>query len=186
LGFALTGYHQRFHDLIQYVSAAQGEPTYANLGAAQSRGVEASVSANLHAGLSIRGRWSWLTTEVTDSGVASTTTFAQGAPLLRRPEHSGGVLLLVQRDGATGSMALDWVGSRDDVDFRDFPASRITLPSYGVVGASMTLPVLKGASRGPDLELLLRAENLFNAAWDQVVGFAGRGRTLRVGGRVSY
>jgi hypothetical protein len=96
------------------------------------------------------------------------------------------VLLLVQRDGATGSMALDWVGSRDDVDFRDFPASRITLPSYGVVGASMTLPVLKGASRGPDLELLLRAENLFNAAWDQVVGFAGRGRTLRVGGRVSY
>jgi vitamin B12 transporter len=186
LGVAATGYYQRHRDLIQYVSAAPGEPTYANLGAARSRGVEAMVTATLGAGVTLRGRWSWLSTMVTDSGVASTATFTQGAPLLRRPGHSGGALLLLNQLGATATVALDWVGARDDADFRDFPATRITLPSYGVVGASLTVPVLATGRGGPGLELHLRAENLFNAAWEQVVGFDGRGRTIRVGGRLSY
>lgn len=185
-GVAATGYDQRHRDLIQYVSAAPGEPTYANLGAARSRGVEATLSAQLGTGVVVRGRWSWLATAVTDSGVASTATFAQGEPLLRRPAHSGGLLLLGNQLGATASVAVDWVGARDDVDFRDFPATRITLPSYGVVGASLTAPVLKAGRGGPSLEAHLRAENLFDAAWDQVVGFGGRGRTVRVGGRLSY
>ena len=185
-GVAATAFDQRHRDLIQYVSAAPGEPTYANLGAARSRGLEANASARLGAGVIVRGRWSWLSTAVTDSGVASSATFAQGEPLLRRPAHSGGLVLLVNQLGAVASVAVDWVGARDDVDFRDFPATRITLPSYGVVGASLTAPLLEGGGGVPALELHLRAENLFDAAWDQVVGFGGRGRTIRVGGRLSY
>jgi vitamin B12 transporter len=186
VGIAATAYHQNYRDLIQYVSAAPGDPTYANLGAARSRGLETTLTATLTRGVTLRGRWSWLSTSVTDSGVASTSTFAQGEPLLRRPAQSGGLLLLLHQLGATGSVAVDWVGERDDVDFRDFPATRITLPSYGVVGASLTVPVLGTGRGGPGLELHLRAENLFDAAWDQVVGFEGRGRTVRVGGRLSY
>jgi vitamin B12 transporter len=186
VGLALTGYQQRHRDLIQYLSAAPGDPTYANLGAARSRGLEATATVRPVTGVTLRGHWGWLGTTVTDSGSASTATFAQGQPLLRRPAHSGGVLAIFTRDAATASLGVDWVGARDDVDFRDFPATRITLPSYHVVGASLTAPVLRSSRGGPGLALHLRGDNLLGADWDQVVGFAGRGRTVVVGGRITY
>lgn len=186
VGFAVTGYQQHHRDLIQYVSASPGEPTYANLGAARSRGLETTLQVQAATGIAVRGRLNWLATEVTDSGAASTATFAQGLPLLRRPALSGGLMVLINHRGGSAEVAVDWVGARDDVDFRDFPATRITLPSYGVVSASLSLPMLSAGRGLPGMELHLRAENLLDAEWEQVVGFDGRGRTVRVGGRLSY
>ena len=185
-GMSMTGYQQQHRDLIQYVSAAPGEPTYANLGAARSRGLETTISVRPRPWLTFRGRWTWSATAVTDSGVASTATFQQGEALLRRPAHAGGLQVLLQQAGHSASAGVDWVGARDDVDFRDFPATRITLPSYVLGSASFTVPVTPSGGGGIGLDLHVRAENLLDARWDQVVGFDGRGRTVMVGGRLSY
>jgi vitamin B12 transporter len=183
--FGLTGFDQRFLDLIQYVGAAPGEPTYGNLGAARARGIEATATVRVTAHVAVRGHWTWLSTQVTDSGATSSVAFRQGSRLLRRPATSGGGSLLVDIAGAHVAGTVTWVGERDDADFRDFPATRTTLPSYATVDLALEAPPLR-AAHGPGVVLVARAENLFDARWDQVVGFPGRGRTLFAGGRLAF
>jgi outer membrane cobalamin receptor len=182
----VTAFDQRFRDLIQYVGAAPGAPTYTNLGAASSRGVEAALGWQPTAAVSIRARWTWLSTEVTDSGSASSLTFRQGASLLRRPASSGGVTATLRAGTATLGASLNHVGRRDDVDYRDFPATRTALPSYTIADLSLELPVRRAGGGAPAAELTLRAENLLGATYDQIIGFPGRGRTLFGGAQLRY
>lgn len=179
-----TVFAQRFGDLIQYISSAPGEPTYVNLGGARSRGFELSLGVSASHALGLSGHWTWLATLVTDSGSASTATFTQGRPLLRRPASSGGVTATLRQGRATLAASVNHLGTRDDVDFRDFPATRTALPSYTTVDVSLDIPVRGPGRNVPGLDVMLRAENLLDAAYQQTIGFPGRGRTLLAGARV--
>jgi vitamin B12 transporter len=181
-----TAFRQQFRDLIQYVSAPAGEPTYANLQGADVRGLEAALTVRPSHRLAIRAHWTWLETEVTDTGATASVVFTQGASLLRRPGTSGGLTATAALAGGTLGLAVTRVGSRADADYRDFPAARVTLPSYTLVDASLDLPVVRRRQAGAGIDLTLRAENLFDRAYDQVVGFPGRGRTVMGGGRVRF
>ncbi|MEO5798711.1 MAG: TonB-dependent receptor [Gemmatimonadales bacterium] len=182
----VTAFSQQFHDLIQYVGAAPGDPTYRNLGGARARGVEASASLRASGSLMLRAHWTWLRTEVTDTGAASSVVFEQGQRLLRRPASSGGVNATWRVRGATLSAGASYVGARDDADFRDFPATRTTLPSYALVDLSLDAPIRRANGTLPGLDLTLRGENIFDANWVQVVGYPGRGRTLFGGARLHF
>ncbi len=183
---ALTAFEQQFRHLIQYVSAAPGEPTYLNLGGARSRGLEATVAVVASHALRVTGHWTWLSTGVTDTGAASSLGFAAGERLLRRPSSSGGAVAEFRAGRTTLSAAANWVGSRDDVEYNRSPAARVTLPSYATVDLGVNLPVVGRGHSFPDAELTLRAENLFDAAYQQTVGFPGRGRTLLAGARLRF
>ncbi len=186
LAVRVTAFAQRFRDLIQYVSAAPGDPTYLNLGGARSRGIEGSLTASPGRRWTVTGHWTWLATAVTDTGAAASPAFAEGERLLRRPASSGGAVVEYRSGGATLSVAGTWVGRRDDVDYNRSPAARITLPSYTTVDAAVAVPVVGRGSRFPGTELTLRAENLFDAHYQQTVGFPGRGRTLLAGARLRF
>lgn len=187
-GFAVhvTAHRQQFRDLIQYVAADPGEPTYLNLGSARARGLDLAVTLTPSEGVVLRGRWSLLDTEVTDSGAASSAVFSQGESLLRRPANTAGATVELSRFGGRATLGYTWVADRIDADFRDFPASRVTLPSYGVLTATLWAPIRTAALGRPGLELLFRGENLFDTDWEQALGFPGRGRTLTIGGRLTY
>lgn len=180
----LTAFTQRFTDLIQYVSAAPGDPTYTNLGAVRSRGLEASLWYKLSKQLTARGSLAWISTLVADTGAASSVTFEQGKSLLRRPALSGSLALEYRAGNTLIAGAISHVGKRDDADFRDFPTSRVTLSSYQTVDLSLvhTLQQPDRFSRG--IDLTFRAENVFDARYEQVVAFPGRGRTLFAGVRL--
>ena len=51
---------------------------------------------------------------------------------------------------------------------------------------SLDAPIRRSAGRSLGIDLTLRGENLFNAAYQQTVGFPGRGRTLFAGGRARF
>jgi vitamin B12 transporter len=186
LTIGTTLFAQRFRNLIQYISAPPGEPTYVNLGGARSRGLEVSLGVRMSRSLGLQGRWTWLSTEVTDSGSASTATFAQGKPLLRRPASSGGLTASLRQGRTTLAATINHVGMRDDVDFRDFPSTRTALPSYTTVDVALDFPVGGLGPNFPGLDFTLRAENLFDAAYQQTIGFPGRGRTLLAGARLRF
>jgi outer membrane cobalamin receptor len=181
-----TAFRQQFRDLIQYVSAPAGEPTYANLQGADVRGLETAITVRPHRAVAVRAHWTWLDTEVTDTGATASVVFTQGASLLRRPGTSGGLTATVAGARGTVGLALTRIGARADADFRDFPAARVTLPSYTLVDVSLELPVVRRGQGGAGVDLTLRAENLFDRTYDQVVGFPGRGRTVMGGGRVRF
>jgi vitamin B12 transporter len=182
----VTVFWQEFRDLIQYVSAAPGQPTYVNLGGADSRGVEATATVNVSARITLGAHWTWLHTEVTDTGVASSPTFQQGSSLIRRPGVSGGGTVTYRWQGVALAATVLRIGPRDDVDFSGVTAARVTLPTYTTLDLALDAPVRRAIGRSPGVDLTLRGENLLNAAYQQTVGFAGRGRTLLAGGRLRF
>ncbi|HET7602522.1 MAG TPA: TonB-dependent receptor [Gemmatimonadales bacterium] len=183
----VSWYDQRFRNLIQYVAAPPGEPTYQNLGAALARGIEATASARLLPDVSVGGSWSWLETRVTDAGESGSPGFSLGDRLLRRPANT------LRFWGSASPVArlqfgaeVVYTGDRDDVDFSSFPSERITLPAYTLLNASLNLAVLGGVDQTPEVTLTARGDNLLDTDYNVIAGFPGRGRTLMVGARVGW
>lgn len=185
-----TYFQQRFRNLIQYNGgAAPGSSNYENIGHAKTRGVELVGQAGQGRNLSLSASYTYLWTEVDDAGFATGTggTFEQGKPLVRRPAHSArvdGRARPVDRLGV--GIGLNYVGSRDDIDFVSFPSVRTELPHYVTLDADLSFDILRAAARRPALTATLRGENLFDASYQTVFGFRGRGRAVFVGGSVGF
>jgi vitamin B12 transporter len=185
LSLSAAYFDQRFRNLIQYVSAEPGAPTYENLGAADSRGIETGATVRPADGVTLSATYTRLHTRVTDAGASLSPGFAAGERLIRRPSHSGriGAAWRAGERAVVSASAL-LIGGRDDVDFSAFPASRVRLPAYQVVDLSADVTVLGASAGRVGLALTARLENALDATYLTVVGFPGRGRTLYAGGRV--
>ncbi len=176
-----TWFDQRFRDLIQYQAADPGEPTYFNLGAAVARGLEAGARIRLGRRATVALAWTRLHTEVTESGTGATSSFAPGEALLRRPTNSGSVRVdLTPSPAVRVGARVTLVGEREDLDFAEFPSRRVTLEGYALtdlsVEARLPLPA--------PLLATVRVENAFDASYQTIVGYPGRGRAFFVGLRV--
>lgn len=186
--FGATYFDQRFEDLIQYTFAPPepGDPNYFNVAAARARGVE--LDADVQEGIWSGGAsWSWVDTEVTDSGFddGPGASFVDGEPLLRRPTWKGSFHAAVDLGRADVAARLRHVGSRHDRDFSTFPATPVVLDAFRLLSLSLDLLVVDGSEGGPDVALELRGENLLDADYQELFGFPTPGRGLYVGGRVT-
>jgi vitamin B12 transporter len=182
---AANYFDQRFRNLIQYdANAVPGAPNYRNVTRATSRGVEVSVDLRPVRGTTITGSYTYLKTRVDDAGLPTGPgdVFVNGQTLIRRPAHSARLdarTRLADRFGA--GVGVNYVGKRDDVDFRPFPSIRTALGSYLTVDADASLDLLRESSGRIGLTGTLRVENLFNRAYESVVAFRGRGRAILAG-----
>ncbi|MGH7584728.1 MAG: TonB-dependent receptor plug domain-containing protein [Gemmatimonadales bacterium] len=175
-----TWFDQHFKDLIQYQTAAPGEPTYFNLGEASARGLEVGLRVRPTSSVAVSAAYTRLDTEVTESGGGGSVAFQPGEPLLRRPSDAGTLGIDVWPAGAVRAGArVTWVGSREDVDFNAFPAERVTLGSDALV--DLTLEV-RPATSFP-LAATLRLENALDEEYETIVGYPGRGRAVFLGVR---
>ena len=97
---------------------------------------------------------------------------------VRRPKHSANLIAAGKSGPARWSAALAYVGKRRDTDFDSFKV--VTLDDY--VLASLHL----GYRLAPTLEAYLRAENAFDADYQDVAGFNTAGRTVHAGLRFNF
>jgi vitamin B12 transporter len=145
------------------------------------------MTASLAHGMKASASYSYLFSEATDDAGMPSSSFATGEKLIRRPAHSAALTLearLVERVTVGGS--LTYVGKRDDVDFNAFPSQRVTLPASAVADLAAEVQVLRGGLGRRELSATVRAENLFDAGYDQVVGFRGRPRGVFGGVRFRF
>jgi vitamin B12 transporter len=179
-------FDQRFRDMILYDgSAPPGSPTYANGAAAKAHGIETGLRAALNDGLGASASYTYLLAEATDDGGLPTESFAAGQPLIRRPKHSVQAALRARvSDRVTFGGSLTYVGRREDVDFNQ--GQRVTLPGYTLVDLAGEVEILREGGGVPALSASLRAENLFDEDYDQVVGFPGRPRAVFGGARFRF
>jgi vitamin B12 transporter len=188
VGVAL--FAQRFRNLIMFTFAppAGQESNYFNVGAVQSNGVELTARWEPASGLRAGASWSWLDTEVTDEGFGSDRQFLQGRRLLRRPAHSASVDVGYATTRWNASVTIDRTGSRDDLDFSDpveFDGIRVKLDAVTTVAFAATYS-LTGSTGTRGLDLILRADNMFDERYQEIVNFPAPGRTLRLGIRATY
>ena len=177
---SVAWFDQRFRDFIQYVASEPPAPTYLNLGAATARGVELSLGIRPVDRVTLAADYTRLLTEVTDGGSGGSLEFLEGGSLLRRPAHAlrigAGYWALDAVHLAAGVTA---VSARDDIDFTVFERTR--LPAYATVDASARIRIVGPARARPALAVTARLENALDAAYETVIGFPARGRTLFVG-----
>jgi vitamin B12 transporter len=171
-----TYFDQHFEDMILYdATAAPGLPTYINGAAAVARGLETGVTWSPVASLEISGSYTNLITEASDDAGMPSPSFAEGQQLIRRPENSAELSLTARPlDRVRLGGSLTYVGSREDVDFN--LGERVRLDPYSVVDVAVEVEILRSSGRVPGISGTLRAENVFNEEYDQVVDFAGRPR----------
>ena len=188
LSWWATYFDQHFRDLILYDGSAQpGQPTYLNGAAAEARGIETGLTSSLGDGIEVKASYTYLVAEATDDGGLPSATFANGDRLIRRPQHSAHLAVrarVFDRANLGGSVA--YVGTREDVDFTQFPSRRVALPAYAIVDIAAEVDILPSRAGQPGLAGIVRVENLFNEGYDQVVGFSGRPRGIFGGARFRF
>jgi vitamin B12 transporter len=180
-------FSQRFRDLVVYDGGADpGEPTYRNGAAARARGVEAGVRGDV-ATLRVSASYTYLDAEATDDGGVASLSFSAGEPLIRRPRHAAQLALrapILAR--ATLGASLAYVGRRDDVDFRASPNRRVSLAAYATVGLAAEVELVRRRGAGPRVTATVRAENLLDERFEEVLGFPGRRRGIYAGAAVGF
>ncbi len=179
----VTGFTQKFRDLIQYTGAPPvGEPNYVNLAEANAGGVEFEAVLPAVRGFVLSAAYTWTDTRVVDAGVdtAPEANFVEGGRLLRRPEHVTSVHL-TRTLGRAGSVSATVVrtGDREDRSFATFPATIVVLDPFTTVDLGTELRIPGRLGQGARLQL--RIENLGDHRYQQVVGFDSPGRTFYAG-----
>ena len=183
---AVTGFSQRFVNMIDYEpTAAACGFSYCNVAEARAEGIETELDGR------VLGPWwlgvgaTFLETEVLEPGFDNTSggLYKKGESLIRRPERKATANLSYRGSALSASAHLLAVGVRNDRDFRPFPSTPVTLPSYERIdlGAEYRLPALANAHT-----ITMSVENLTNASYENVFNFLTPRRTVTLGVRTSF
>jgi vitamin B12 transporter len=174
----VTGYNQRFSDLIVYQPVGTSAQ-YRNLAAARANGAEATITAFPLAQWVVDASVSYVDTRVLSAGL--TGTMAQGSRLVRRPMHSY-TAGIGHRGRVTADLRAVRTGTREDIEFLyTDPYSRpVTLPAFTRLDLSAELPVTRAAA------LTLRVDNLADANYRTIAGYDAAGRMIFLGARARF
>lgn len=177
-------FDQAFRDLIEFTFTPAPPDTvnYFNITGASADGLEAELRADLGRGWAATARYTYLDTRVTDPGFGGPDAmFAPGNRLIRRPTGQAG-LRLHAPVGSRGAVVLSvrYTGNRDDLDFTNFPAARVTLPAATQLDVAVQYDI--AAAPGLALGLTGRVENLLGDETREVANFPARGRVVLIGG----
>ena len=178
-----TAFLNRYTDLIIPVGrtfAGVSRFRTDNISNARARGIEASATARVAAGLDIRAAYTFLDSEIlaVSGAVAAEAPYAVGDALLRRPRHQGSIDAAWTR--ARGSAFVQVVMRGQALDAE---------PSFGPSGGLYQNPGHTVANFGGSwqpvrsIEVFARVLNLFDRGYEEVLGYPAPGRTAYAGAR---
>jgi vitamin B12 transporter len=185
-----TWFDNRYRDQIEFRSSSpffspDGQPDYLNIAGSNAHGLEleGALDRPVH-GVTAAATYTFLDTKVVET-LNTGAQFQPGQPLLRRPAHSGTVRVSYVAPRVLLQWDTRFVGQRHDSAFLSLRTltgitTDITVnPGYAVSGAGAELILHRRAS------IYLRADNLFDRAYESALGYPGLPRAFRVGVRVS-
>jgi vitamin B12 transporter len=174
LSFGLSLFRARLEDeIVDVFDPATFRSTAANAsGTSRRRGIEIEGEWRASKAANFSFNYTWLDAEEQQA--------AGGLKLreVRRPGHSFNLMGHGRSGPFTWGATLAYVGERGDTDFDVFPARPVTLDDYVLASLRVAWRV------SPSLEAYVRAENAFDAQYQDVVGYRTPGRTVYAGLRV--
>ncbi len=171
---ALTGYRQELHDeIVDVFDPATFVSTAINRsGVSHRSGIETELSWELSD--TVRASFNYAYLDATEPGAVPSIQLRE----VRRPKHSGSVVLDGRWRSVTYGASVAYVGARSDTDFDVFPARSVRLHAYWLAGARLAWTLR------PGLQLFARASNLFDSKYQDVFGYRTEGRAFYAGVRI--
>ena len=161
-------FNRKVEDIIVYAFV----PGYFNQDEQNDTGVEAQLKWRVNEQLSVNGRYSFLTGEVTTKNQLEQDTSFNN--LIRRPKHHFYLAINYQpTDRLFFSVQGQQVGERADLFFNPanfYAAEEVTLESYFLLNAYAEYRLFDG-----QMTLFVDAKNLTDADFSEVYGFNGLG-----------
>ena len=187
VALSVTGFVQRFTNMIDYDPADSCGFSYCNVAEATSNGVEIELRGRLRGPVWAGAGATFLKTRVVDPGFDQTDggLYRKGEPLVRRPERTITGELSYRGSGPlSASLRARHIGERHDKDFRPFPFTAVVLPAYTRldVGAEYGIP----APRLRRAAFTLKVENLTDETYENVFNFLAPRRTVALGVRSAF
>jgi outer membrane cobalamin receptor len=180
----LTTFLNRYDDLIISVGRLSDISRYRtdNISNARARGVEVSGAYRPAATTSIRAGYTYLDAEIRaiDRTSQAPAPYEVGDRLLRRPRHQGSLDVNWTGAGATAFASLAARGTTLDAEPAFGPSGGLfENPGRTVLDAGGSFRVVRG------VDVFARVINLFDKAYEEVLGFPAPGRTAFAGVRLA-
>jgi vitamin B12 transporter len=190
---SVDAYDSRFRDIVSFAFCFPGGPcpvappgscpfgfgTYFNTDLARARGATISAEARVNSHLSLSGNYTLDDTRVLRSPNAFDPAQAPGNRLLRRPVHSGNILLSAGLGRINGTFTARFVGRRTDSDFLFPPLNLSSNPGYATFNLAANFRIDAHATA------FARVENLSGKHYQEILGYPALGRAAYAGMRFS-
>ncbi|HEY0314584.1 MAG TPA: TonB-dependent receptor [Allosphingosinicella sp.] len=170
----ITGFSARLKDeILDVFDPVTFLSSTANAsGRSRRRGVEVEAQYRPSKALLLSANYTWL--DADEQQAAGTTLVRE----VRRPRHSANFIAAVTQGRLSWSATGAYVGARTDTNFDVFPAERVRLHAYLLASARIGWRLTR------QIEAYVRAENAFDARYQDVVGYATAERTVYAGLRL--
>ncbi len=137
-----------------------------NINEAEIKGLEFVAAVQVSDGINVDGQYTH----------QDTVDRSTDNDLLRRADDQFALDVTLDFSGGSNlNFEVIHIGSRDDMDFSTFPATRVELGAYTLVNASATLGL------GEKITLTGRIENLLDENYEEVLGYGTAGISGYVG-----
>ncbi len=168
-----------FNNLFRNQIAFQADPVtfigqYFNVNRSLAHGAEVEFHSRLRSSLALDAAYVYTSTQILAAPGAS-DPFQTGEPLLRRPKHSGSLLLNYFGKRWGGDVAGSFVGRRPDSDFLFLGVDHAA--GYALVNMGGWFAVNRY------MTAYLNVENVLNRRYNEVVGYPALKANFRAGMR---
>lgn len=176
---SVDGFYNRYRNLISFGSTPGpttcpfGAGTFFNTDLARARGINTNVEAKATPWLRIAAGYAVDDSRVLRAPNAFDPSEIQGNRLLRRPVHSGNLLLSSSYRRWSGNLGAYFSGHRTDSDFLGLGLVRS--PGYARFDVATSYEVRHNVTA------FGRVENLFDHRYQEIIGFPALGRDFRLG-----
>lgn len=148
---------------------------YVNVNQSIAHGAEVEWKGRLTSRLSLDAGYNYTSTQILDQPFAFDTLHAPGSPLLRRPKHSGSLLLNYSGNRWGANLGGSFVGRRADSDFLGFNIDHAAGYARVDLGGWYALT--------PRVTGYVNLDNALNHYYEEVVGYPALGINFRAGMR---
>ena len=177
--YALTAtyYNNLFHNQVDFAildfTTFTGQ--YQNIDKSLAHGAEVEFKGRILPRLSLNAGYNYMSTQILDQPFAFDDLHQPGRPLIRRPKHSGSLLLTYLGSRWGGNLGGSFVGRRPDSDFLGLNIDHA--PGYARVDAGGWYAI------NSRVTTYVNASNLLNKKYQEVVGYPSLGINFRAGMR---
>ena len=171
-----TYYNNQFHNQIDFATnPATFIGQYVNVNKSMAHGAELEFQGRPLPQLSIDGAYNYASTQILEAPFAFDPLVSAGQPLLRRPKHSGSLLLSYLGRRWGGNLGGSFVGRRLDSDFLGFGINHAAGYARVDIGGWFAFK-----SR---ISFYINLENALNKHYEEVTGYPALRANFRAGMR---